>query len=263
MAGPFPGMDPYLEDPGRWPGLHQSLITYIRDALQPVIRPRYNASIGERVYVTQPPRSIYPDVALIERTRTLRESAAAIAIEADVPVVIDLPPEEVRQVFVEIIDLAHGGQVVTVIEVLSPANKTAGEHHALYRQKQGDVLSSQANLVEIDLLREGLHTVFVPLAAVDVIEPWHYLVAISRAASRNQAAVYPISLRGRLPRIAIPLAEPDPDVVLDVQAVFERSYENGAYADVIDYKRPPRVALSADDATWAESLLREINEKAR
>ncbi len=257
MTSRFPGMDPYLEDPSLWLGLHQGLITYSRDALQTVIRPRYNARIGERLYVTRPPRSIYPDVALIERTRKVHESATATAIEADTPVVLHLPPEEVREPFIEISDLAHGGQVVTVIEVLSPTNKTAGEDHTPYRHKQEDVLSSQVNLVEIDLLREGLHSVFVPLASIDLLEAWHYLVAVSRAARRDQAEVYPVSLRKRLPRVAIPLIEPDPDVTLDLQAVFERGYENGAYADVIDYRRPPKTPLNLDDAVWAEDLLKE------
>lgn len=54
MPGPFPGMDPYLERPDLWPDVHQSLITYIRDALQPQLRPRYHARIGERLYVIPP-----------------------------------------------------------------------------------------------------------------------------------------------------------------------------------------------------------------
>jgi hypothetical protein len=29
----FPGMDPYLEDPHLWTGVHTSLIVYIRDFL--------------------------------------------------------------------------------------------------------------------------------------------------------------------------------------------------------------------------------------
>jgi hypothetical protein len=29
MPGPFPGMDPYLEDPLRFPSVHQALITSI------------------------------------------------------------------------------------------------------------------------------------------------------------------------------------------------------------------------------------------
>ena len=41
----FPGMDPYLEEPALWPGVHASLIVYIRDVLQPQLRPRYVAAI--------------------------------------------------------------------------------------------------------------------------------------------------------------------------------------------------------------------------
>jgi len=59
MPGPFPGMDPYLERRDLWPDVHQRLITYSADALQPQIRPRYHARIGERLYVIPPHRSIY------------------------------------------------------------------------------------------------------------------------------------------------------------------------------------------------------------
>lgn len=255
MASPFPGRDPYLEDPNRWPDLHQRLITYSADALQPVIRPRYNARIGERLYVTRPPRSIYPDVSLIERGQRLRETA--VIDHVDAPVLIEMSSHAVREPFIEIVDLTHDGRVVTIVEVLSPANKTTGDGREAYRRKQDEVLASQANLIEIDLLREGLHTIFVPheLLILNLAEAWQYLVAISRVTARHQAAVYPISLRKRLPRIAVPLAQPDPDVALDLQAVFARCYDNGAYADVIDYTRPPKVALSAEDAAWAESLL--------
>ncbi len=75
MPSPFPGMDPYLEDPTLWRDLHQRLITYIADALQPQVRPRYRAQIEERLYVVQSRRSIYPDVRVIQHT--LRESAVA------------------------------------------------------------------------------------------------------------------------------------------------------------------------------------------
>lgn len=46
-------MDPYLETSPFWSDVHQSLITYLRDALQPAIMPRYNARIDERIYLTQ------------------------------------------------------------------------------------------------------------------------------------------------------------------------------------------------------------------
>ena len=48
MPSPLPGMDTYLEDPSLWPDLHQRLITYIAEALQPQVHPKYIARIGER-----------------------------------------------------------------------------------------------------------------------------------------------------------------------------------------------------------------------
>src|SRR5918911_963129 len=64
MALIFPGMDPYLEEPALWPGVHAALIVYARDHLQPQVRPRYIAAIEERVYLEGPDRPIIPDVRL-------------------------------------------------------------------------------------------------------------------------------------------------------------------------------------------------------
>ena len=44
----FPGMDPWLEDPPLWPDVHESLIVYFREQLQPFLRPRYVAAIERR-----------------------------------------------------------------------------------------------------------------------------------------------------------------------------------------------------------------------
>jgi len=49
MSMLFPGMDPYLEDPQIWSGVHTTLIVYIRNQLQPRLRPRYIAAIEVRV----------------------------------------------------------------------------------------------------------------------------------------------------------------------------------------------------------------------
>lgn len=259
MLSPFPGMDPYLESRALWPDLHQSLITYSRDVLQPLLRPRYHARIGERLYVIPPHRAIYPDVSVTHRqpVREPAPSGGSAVLAPDAPTVILVPPEEVREVFIEILDLTQGGQVVTIIEVLSPANKIPGEGHDLYRRKQQEVLSSDTHLVEIDLLRHGEPTVAIPPHYLTRYQPWHYLVSISRATHRDRFEVYLRTIRQRLPRITLPLREPDPDVVLDLQAVFERCYEHGAYADLIDYSTDPKVPLPPEDAAWADELLRQ------
>lgn len=265
MPGPFPGMDPYLEDPARWPDVHQSLITYIRDALQPHLRPRYLARIGERIYILAPPQALYPDVVLIRRP-AVREAETPYAVAeakvtteaeevpADEPVIVTLPPTEHREPFVEIVHA--GGEVVTAIEVLSPANKNPGEGHRLYCRKQQEILDTPVHLVEIDLLSTGLHTVAVPEETRAGLRPHRYLVCVRRGPERHHFELYPIPLANRLPRIRVPLKEPDPDVVLDLQMVFERCYDNGGYADLVDYRKPPAAPLSSEEAAWVDGLLR-------
>jgi len=100
MPSPFPGMDPYLEDPTLWPDVHQRLITYIADALQPHIRPRYHARIGERLYVVEVPHIFYPDVVLVRRPAPavvpVGEEAASAPEEADAPFRVTIPPLNVE-----------------------------------------------------------------------------------------------------------------------------------------------------------------------
>jgi hypothetical protein len=182
--------------------------------------------------------------------------ADAATVEADAPVVLAIPPVEHREPFVEIVHTA-GGEVITVIEALSPANKTPGEGHSLYRRKQQEILGSPVHLVEIDFLSEGLHTVAISEEALASLKERRYLVSVNRAPERYQFELYPVSLRQRLPRIRVPLREPDPDVVLDLPAVFTRCYDNGGYEDFVDYHQPPSVSLSSEEMAWLESLLAE------
>lgn len=267
MPGPFPGMDPYLEHPARWPGVHQGLITYIMSALNAVLPPRYVADIGERLYILQPEqeRGIYPDVVVVEHPsiempmeQDVGGTALAVAV-SDPPWVMTVEPMEMREVFVEIFPVADEGRLVTVIEVLSPSNKTAGSPgRQLYLTKQQEILESQTHLIEIDLLRRGEHTVAAPRGNLLQRGLWDYLVSLHRGGQKGRRfEVWAIPLRQRLPRIRVPLADGDSDVVLDLQAVFNRCYDESAYARRLDYRREPAVALVSSDAEWATSLLRE------
>lgn len=106
MPGPFPGIGPSLEHPARWPGMHQRLITNISNALNDLLPPPYVADIGERLYVLQPERTIYPDVVLIERPAPPAPTPAgapAVTMASDPPWVLAAPLGEVQEVFVEIL----------------------------------------------------------------------------------------------------------------------------------------------------------------
>lgn len=52
MPSPFPGIDPYLENPELWPEVHHRLITAIADAIGPSIRPKYRVAI-EKAFIMQ------------------------------------------------------------------------------------------------------------------------------------------------------------------------------------------------------------------
>jgi hypothetical protein len=50
MPSPFPGMNPYLEHPALWPGVHHWLITEVARSLTPQLRPHYYVAVKERIY---------------------------------------------------------------------------------------------------------------------------------------------------------------------------------------------------------------------
>jgi hypothetical protein len=169
-------------------------------------------------------------------------------------VVLPHDPIEHRECFLEIRDPSDGHRVVTVIEVISPANKPPGEGRDLYLRKQRVLIEARISLVEIDLLRAGPRAVAIPGEKLWDVQ---YLVAVTRSTAPDRREAYPLSVRDRLPRVAIPLRPPDPDVVLDLPAIFAEVYEKGGYGLRIDYRRAPEPPLPAADALWAKGI-REI-----
>jgi len=260
MASPFPGMDPYLEDRTFWNDVHHSLITYIRNALQEQVRPRYNVRIEERMYVEEVKREIVSDVSIAQSRSSRGGGTAVLEAECDAPRVLHIEERLHTEGVIHIIDCASERRVVTVIEVLSPSNKEPrSKGWELYRQKQDEILKSDVHLVEIDLLRGGEYTLAPPYNALveEVGSDWHYLISISRADKPYDFFLYPRTVRERLPRIPVPLAIGDRNAVLDLQAVLTQCYEDGAYEDIIDYRRePPPPPFSAETLEWIDQLLK-------
>src|SRR5262249_54989144 len=189
--------------------------------------------------------------------RHARDGAAAVA--SDPPWELSREPYEVQEGFIEIRSAEEGGRVVTVVEVLSPSNKRAGsDGRKAYRAKQREVLCSPTHLLELDLLRQGEHTVAAPPPERLLRHgPYDYLVCLSRANERDHCQVWGFTVRQRLPRILVPLAEEDEDLRLDLQAVFDRVYDDGGYATAMNYGAEPAIPLGRADAEWADALLRE------
>src|SRR4051812_17738104 len=128
MPSPFPGMDPYLEK--HWGDVHSSLVIYARNQLQRVLPKDLRSRVEERVVIAGlgRSRSVYPDVRVIETERkSHRPARGAARVAVTEPLVIELPDEPETQTFVEVRDLSADSRVVTVVEVLSPSNKRAGD----------------------------------------------------------------------------------------------------------------------------------------
>jgi hypothetical protein len=250
MARAFPGMDPWLERPALWPDVHLELIAQIRRQLQGLVGPRYYVAAEERVYLEAPiDRQFTPDsVVIVSPSAVSTATAPPGGQVADQPTVLLVEEIEQKEHFLEIREVDGGHRVVTVIEVLSPANKRPGAGREEYLRKQADVLASQANLVEVDLLRGGEPTVALP-------EGWasrsHYRVAVSRASDRRRREVYLLDLRARLPRVRVPLEQIAPDVVLDLPLVLDSAFEAGAYDRRTDYATDPSPSMSPGDLAWA------------
>jgi hypothetical protein len=251
-------MDPYLEDPELCGDVHHELISQIRAALTPRIRPKYVARVELRVYVEEeldPGRhERIPDVRI--ETRKKRSNGfsrvGSSFEETPQPIVAELPREEIEEAYLTI-KHRETGALVTVIEVLSPSNKI--EHSAgreSFLKKRSEVFSSDVHWVEIDLLRKGVR---VPSGSGFVASD--YRVSVCHAKQRWKVKYWPISVRQRLPIIGVPLKGADQDVVLNLGEVLNAAYDVASYDDTVDYTKPPTPPLNPADAKWANELLRK------
>lgn len=264
MPSPFPGMDPYLEHPRTWPNLHHRLITAIAIAIAPSLRPTYRVVVEEAIYQMSGQDSVLigvPDITLVNQRAVSTRATGTVALEAPIqssalPIAVTLPmPETVRQGYLEIREIATD-TVITVLEVLSPANKRSGQGRTDYLNKRDRILSSRTHLVEIDLLRR-----WEPMPMFGPALESHYRIMVSRSEQRPQADLYAFDLPDPIPTFGLPLAQ-DGGVVVDLKRLLDEIYEQSGYDLVLDYTRSPDPPLDEASAAWLTQWLqsRELNE---
>jgi hypothetical protein len=220
-------MDPYLEDPALWPEFHGRLVTALHRLLFSGLPvTRYESAVGRRLY------------------------AAGTA--------------EHREDYLEIRERADR-RLVTLLDVVSPANKTTDAGRQAYlgqrrAAREGGAYLGQrraareggANLVEIDLVLQGRPTLDY---SREGLPKFHYAVTVTRAVQPERYEIYTASLQKRLPRFRLPLARDDRDAVLDLQVAFTRCFDEGGYLTRIDYCREPPVPLGEGDGRWLDATL--------
>jgi hypothetical protein len=275
MPSPFPGMDPYLEAPDIWPDFHDAFAGEIRALLNQALPAPYYARLEMRpeigiVEAGDNPRRIVPDIAVVRHPAGPRADGR-VAV-ADLPraaisphVEVQLFSEPLRHAFVEIRDPARGHRLVTLLEIASPSNKYLGPDREAYQRKQREVLASDANLIELDLLRAGKRLFAfaeIEAAMAQHDPPADYVAVISRAWQRGangqpRFVLHAAAVTQRLPCIGVPLRAEEPEVPLDLQFAFQRAYDSGPYRrGAVDYTAPPRPPLAEALVAWADDCLR-------
>jgi hypothetical protein len=216
-------MDPYLEDDALWPGFQHQLVLCLYQILLPGLVDRYRARVGQRHYVTE--QALFTSVVR----------------------------EEHHEDYVEIRQRTDG-RLVTLLEVVSPANKVTTAGRGAYLDKRRESKLQGANLVELDLVLQGQPTLEY---SRDGLPDWDYAVTVTRCTQPERYEIYTATLQKRLPRFRLPLAPDDRDTVLDLHTAFSRCYDQGGFAAKIDYTRDPPPTLAAEDRQWLDEVLRQ------
>src|SRR5579883_1198617 len=257
MPNPFPGMDPYLEG-DLWTTVYTDLCAEIARQLAPKLRPKYVALSTRRVVLAPSDESEnlggqrFSDVGILS-SHTPGPSSASAVINA--PLILPTSfPEPIPHVSVEIRDVAER-RLVTCIEVLSPTNKR-GPGREEYVGKRLQILSGDAHLVEIDLLRVGSR-----FPTGQPVPPVPYFVFVSHAERRQQVEVWAIALEQPLPTVRIPLLPDDSPVNLDLQQALSVVYEIFGYDELIDYTQAPPGPITPPQASWIEEQLRRAGRR--
>jgi len=260
MTSPFPGMDPYLEDPAFWPEFHHKFINYWQEQIAELLPDHYEARLDENIYLVEglleTRRLTGPDMAVYRtgrRKATAGKRGAGTATLAPVSIPLMIL-EEHRQGFVKLLH-RPSRKVVAVLELLSPANKNEPNRRD-YLAKRNSLLGQNVHVVELDLLLKGQR---VPLA--EPLPDGDYFYLASRGDQRPQCEVYAWNLADALPTVPVPLLAPDADLACDLAAVFTTTYERGRYAKALEYRKAPHVPLSAPYKQWVRRQVRAAQRR--
>jgi hypothetical protein len=214
-------MDPFLECDQLWPEFHHNFVLCLYQVMLPGLVDRYRARFVQRHYVVD------------------SEVARAASVDHAEGVI------EVRQ--------RENRKLVTLVDVVSPANKSTAAGRRAYLDQRRGAREERASIVEIDLVLQGQ-----PMLEYsrDGLPRWDYAVSVTRSSTPERFEIYTATLQKRLPRFRLPLATDDKDTVLDLQAAFARCYDGVDFASKIDYRCEPAVPLSVEVRFWLDELLR-------
>ncbi len=217
-SGAFAGrVDPWAEAARYFRPIHAGMIGALLDMLQvPLMQRGY---VAGRETSLQIAAGREPDIYVRREDRPVPHNpgwnyevaAAEVLAEAGTLVAAadDLDALHIRD--------AQSGDLVTVVEIVSPGNKTRDHEISAYRERRSRLLlENHVNVVEVDPTRSVKR-----LTENRVTQQSAYHVAIFLPG--DAVRVIEIAFEQALSRIALPLRE---DVVpVEVQQAYERAYQ--------------------------------------
>lgn len=254
----FPGMNPYLEHPDLWPEIHPRLIKALAERLGQQLPTRYEVAVRKRIYrVSAEDELVVGQLEPLEVGRKAQSSGStrngsAVAIRSQ-PIPVYVPvPQEVQEDYIEICE-PEAGEVVTVIEVLTPKKKRAGRGRELYEQHRESILGSPAHFVEIDLLRA-----WEPLSVYGPDGESDYRILVSRSELRPRAELYAWLVNDPMPLFSLPLMRSQEGLIMDLKQALDKACDRAGYDLIIDYQKAPLPPLRREETHWLEKFLQQL-----
>ena len=264
-------MDPFIEAQPRWLLFHAWFVRKLAEQALPkanelglwidVERSVYQRGArGEFLLIGEPDGLVGPDFSLPANVHQTGRGGVALAEPKAVHEIVLDPDERERykQDYLVVRDMTPANRIISVVEVLSPANKD-GNYVPRYREKRMKFLTSPAHFMEIDFLRAGENPsreLFPELPAA----PYFILVARKTGLGRNENEEgYPLRLQDPLPVIGLPVGPGRPDLPLDLPAAFTAAYALSIRPSAIRYAEEPvpPPPLSSQDAQWVSQIVRQ------
>ncbi|MEM9945653.1 MAG: DUF4058 family protein [Cyanobacteria bacterium P01_D01_bin.36] len=290
MPIPFPGMNPYLEHPDLWPQVHQKMIQSLADTLNHQLPANYQVRLRERYYrvsgedslVVGAPGLNWRDINRahlreaqpIPGTTAHRHSQrsersveredgqdggqsngqnapvpATDRTDSAQPISVLIPvPQKIYETYLEIVDTT--GEIVTIIEALSPKKKRPGRGRLLYERQREAIFGSNTHFVEIDLLRG-----WEPASIYGPDEAGDYRILLSRSEQRPRAQLYVWNVTEPIPDIRLPLSGHE-DILLNLKAVIDQACDRTDL--LVNYQKDPLPPLRASENIWLENFLQQV-----
>lgn len=256
---PFPGVNPFVELERYWDDFHSEFLVSLRHALLDVLPAQYDAMINEQALLLTPDdkKIRKPDIAVTDSSsRPSSSTTSSTTLATESPIVMEMLPltlVEEKLLWLEVLN-RDDRSLVTSIELLSPSNKDSRGRDD-FRAKRNALLLAGAHLVDIDLLLGGERFEFR-----QPLPPAHFYSFVARAHAKRHVEVFRWTLRDPLPKLPIPLRQPDPDASVDLQSIYQTAFDRAKYWRRLQY-RGGFDSLGEEDQRWIANQLATANGK--